>query len=81
MELDAFEIAIKLRIPERVVVDDLAGQSQTILPEWRRCELNTRFAPEGGSDSVPTRCHDMVSLIDHQVAAHVHQRPQGGVFE
>ncbi|MCY1358740.1 hypothetical protein D9M68_597840 [compost metagenome] len=27
MELDAFEIAIKLRIPERVVVDDLAGQS------------------------------------------------------
>ncbi|MNM64107.1 hypothetical protein D3C81_754910 [compost metagenome] len=81
MELDTFEIAVKLRIPERVVVNDLTGQSQTIFPEWRRCELNTRFADEGGFDSIPAGRGDVMSLVDHQVAAHINQRAQGGVFE
>ena len=81
MELNAFEITIELRIPEWIVVDNFTAQSQTILPKWRRGELNTRFALEGGSDPIPAGCCDMMSLIYHQVTAHVHQHPQGSVFE
>ncbi|MNN65013.1 hypothetical protein D3C81_1804890 [compost metagenome] len=77
VKFDRLEVAIDLRILQRVVVDDLAFKSLVVLSEWRSRELKARLLFERGLHPTPRHGGHMVRFIDDQVAAELSQGLQG----
>ncbi|MNC10775.1 hypothetical protein D3C75_584430 [compost metagenome] len=74
MEFDRLEVAIVLRVLQRIVVDDLAVQRLVVLTERRGRELQARLLLERGFHPAPGLGGHMVRFINDQVAA---ERGQG----